>query len=376
VSGPLAGVRVVDLTQYVAGPYCTMVLADMGAEVAKVERPGGEVYRRQGPVFAPGGESASFLTLNRGKTSRQLDLRAPADREILHAMLDEADILVENSTPGTMERLELGFPALHARHPGLVYVSISGYGQVGPDATRGGYDLVIQALSGLLSMTGPEGGDPAKVPIAALDFGSGLYGALGALAALRERETTGRGRHVTTSILECALAWLSMHIVTQGLGGEEPAAAGTRSPFFAPYEAFRAGDGHLVIVGTGGDDAWGRLCGALGLGRIREDPRFAENASRVANAAALRDIIEAVLADRGVADWTAVLEEAGVVCAPVQRLSQVLASEQVRALGLIDTQEHPSAGVIPMVGTPLSFDGERAVSELPPPLLGRPTSGS
>jgi crotonobetainyl-CoA:carnitine CoA-transferase CaiB-like acyl-CoA transferase len=376
VSGPLAGVRVVDLTQYVAGPYCTMVLADMGAEVVKVERPGGEVYRRQGPVFAPGGESASFLTLNRGKTSRQLDLRAPADREILHAMLDEADILVENSTPGTMERLELGFPALHARHPGLVYVSISGYGQVGPDATRGGYDLVIQALSGLLSMTGPEGGDPAKVPIAALDFGSGLYGALGALAALRERETTGRGRHVTTSILECALAWLSMHIVTQGLGGEEPAAAGTRSPFFAPYEAFRAGDGHLVIVGTGGDDAWGRLCGALGLGRIREDPRFAENASRVANAAALRDIIEAVLADRGVADWTAVLEEAGVVCAPVQRLSQVLASEQVRALGLIDTQEHPSAGVIPMVGTPLSFDGERAVSELPPPLLGRPTSGS
>ena len=255
-------------------------------------------------------------------------------------------------------------------------MSISGYGQVGPDATRGGYDLVIQALSGLLSMTGPEGGDPAKVPIAALDFGSGLYGALGALAALRERETTGRGRHVTTSILECALAWLSMHIVTQGLGGEEPAAAGTRSPFFAPYEAFRAGDGHLVIVGTGGDDAWGRLCGALGLGRIREDPRFAENASRVANAAALRDIIEAVLADRGVADWTAVLEEAGVVCAPVQRLSQVLASEQVRALGLIDTQEHPSAGVIPMVGTPLSFDGERAVSELPPPLLGRPTSGS
>ena len=376
MSGPLAGVRVVDLTQYVAGPYCTMVLADMGAEVVKVERPGGEVYRRQGPVFAPGGESASFLTLNRGKTSRQLDLRAPADREILHAMLDEADILVENSTPGTMERLELGFPALHARHPGLVYVSISGYGQVGPDATRGGYDLVIQALSGLLSMTGPEGGDPAKVPIAALDFGSGLYGALGALAALRERETTGRGRHVTTSILECALAWLSMHIVTQGLGGEEPAAAGTRSPFFAPYEAFRAGDGHLVIVGTGGDDAWGRLCGALGLGRIREDPRFAENASRVANAAALRDIIEAVLADRGVADWTAVLEEAGVVCAPVQRLSQVLASEQVRALGLIDTQEHPSAGVIPMVGTPLSFDGERAVSELPPPLLGRPTSGS
>jgi crotonobetainyl-CoA:carnitine CoA-transferase CaiB-like acyl-CoA transferase len=366
----LAGVRVVDLTQYLSGPYCTMVLADLGAEVTKIERPGGEVYRRQGPVFAPGGESASFLTLNRGKSSLELDLREPADRERLHRLLDEADVLVENATPGAMDRLGLDFGTVHARHPRLVYVSISGFGQEGPDAQRGGYDLVVQALSGLLSMTGPEGGDPAKVPIAALDFGSGLYAALGALAALRERETTGEGRHVTTSILECALAWLSMHIVTQQLGGEEPAAAGTRSPFFAPYEAFRAGDGHLVIVGTGGGDAWERLCGALGLEHLRADPRFADNARRVANAAALRDIIEDVLADRDVPAWTAVLEEAGVVCAPVQRLSQVLESAQVRALGLIDRQEHPSAGPIPRVGTPLSFDGERAVSPIPPPILG------
>ena len=264
-AAPLEGVRVVDLTGYVAGPYATMVLADLGAQVIKVERPGGEVYRRQGPVFAPGGESASFLTLNRGKSSAVLDLRSEEGRTALGGLLDEADLLVENGTPGAMERLGLGFADLHGRHPRLVYVSISGFGAVGPDAARGGYDLVLQAESGLLSMTGHPGQAPAKIPIAALDFGSGLYAALGAVAALRERDRTGLGSHVTTSLLECAMAWLSMHVVTYRLGGDEPSPEGTRSPFFAPYEAYRTEDGHLVVVGTGGDDAWGRLCGALGL---------------------------------------------------------------------------------------------------------------
>jgi len=368
VSGPLSGVRVVDLTQYVAGPYATMLLADLGAEVVKVERPGGEVYRRQGPVFA-NGESASFLTLNRGKRSVVLDLRADGDRERLHEMLAGADLLVENSAPGTMERLRLGAPEVMARHPRLVYVSISGFGRVGPDASRGGYDLVIQALSGLLSMTGSPEGGLAKIPVAALDFGSGLYACVGALAALHRRDATGAGAHVTTSILESAVAWLSMHIVTMGLGGDEPGPQGTRSPFFAPYEAYRTADGSIVVVGTGGDNAWERLCRAIGREDLLADPRFADNALRVAAAEPLREEIESVLTARTTAEWEKVLGAAGVVCAPVQRLGEVLASAQVAALGIVGTQEHPVAGAIPSVGSPVSLDGVRAVAAEPPPVL-------
>lgn len=367
---PLDGVRVVDLTQYVAGPYATMVLADLGADVLKIERPGGDVYRRQGPVFAPGGESAAFLTLNRGKRSRVLDLRDPAGREALHEELAEADVLVENGTPGAMERLGLGFEEVHARHPRLVYVSISGFGQEGPDARRGGYDLVVQALSGLLSMTGSPDGEPAKIPIAALDFGSGVYAALGTLSALRQRDATGRGSHVTTSLLETALTWLSMHVVTYGLGGAEPRPEGTRSPFFAPYEAYRTADGHIVVVGTGGDDAWGRLCGALGREDLRADPRFAENAGRVAGAETLRTELESVLTTRTTAEWVAVLEEAGVVAAPVQRLPQVLASEQVASLGIVDRMPLAGGDTAPRVGLPLEIDGVRPVAGSPPPPLG------
>lgn len=367
---PLEGVRIVDLTQYVAGPYTTMVLADLGADVLKIERPGGDVYRGQGPVFAPGGESAAFLTLNRGKRSRVLDLRDPAGREALHAELAAADVLVENGTPGAMERLGLGFDEVHARHPRLVYVSISGFGQEGPDARRGGYDLVVQALSGLLSMTGSPDGEPAKIPIAALDFGSGVYAALGTLAALRQRDATGRGSHVTTSLLETALAWLSMHVVTYGLGGAEPRPEGTRSPFFAPYEAYRTADGHVVVVGTGGDDAWGRLCAALGREDLRADPRFADNAGRVAGAETLRAELEAVLTTRTTAEWVAVLEDAGVVAAPVQRLPQVLASEQVAALGIVDEMPLAGGNTAPRVGLPLAIDGARPVAQSPPPPLG------
>lgn len=368
-AGPLDGVRVVDLTSYVAGPYATMLLADLGADVVKVERPGGEVYRRQGPVFV-NGESASFLTLNRGKRSIELDLREAADRERLHDMLATADLLVENSAPGVMERMHLGADGVRERHPHLVYVSISGFGSVGPDAGRGGYDLIIQALSGLLSMTGSPESGPAKIPVAALDFGSGLYAVVGALAALHARAVTGRGAHVTTSLLESALAWLSMHVVTMGLGGEEPQPQGTRSPFFAPYEAFRTADGHLVVVGTGGDDAWGRLCGALGRDDLRGNPLYADNASRVANAESLRAEIESVLTRRTSAEWAGVLDAAAVVNAPVQRLGEVLGSPQVAALGILGEQEHPVAGTVPRIGSPISLDGVRAVSDAPPPPLG------
>ena len=371
---PLEGVRVLDLTQYVAGPYCTQVLADLGATVLKVERPGtGDVYRRQGPVFREG-ESASFLTLNRGKRSIELDLGDPAGRERVHELLAEADVLVENMRPGALARHELDFAALEARYPRLVYCSISAYGQEGPLAGAGGYDTTIQALSGLMAMTGHPGGPPAKIPVAALDFGSALYGVIGIQAALAQRERTGRGQWVTTSLLECALGWLSMHVITYLLGGEEPGPAGSRSPFFSPYEAYRTADGYLVVVGTGGRDAWGQLCRVLGLERLVGDPRFADNADRVRNAEALREELEAVLVTRPGADWVGPLEAAGVACAPVQRLPEVLASEQVHALGLLGTLEHPVAGEIPPVRLPLSLSDAPTTAEAPPPALGADTA--
>jgi len=373
VSNPsyaLGGVKVLDLTQYVAGPYCTQVLADLGALVLKVERPGtGDVYRRQGPVFA-NGESASFLTLNRGKRSIELDLGAAADRSRLEALLVEADVLVENMRPGALAKLGLDYESLAARHPRLVYCSISAFGQTGPLAPAGGYDVTIQALSGLMSMTGHPGASPAKIPVAALDFGSALYASIGILAALAQRERTGRGQWVQTSLLETSLAWLSMHIVTFLLGGEEPGPLGSRSPFFAPYEAYRTADGHLVVVGTGGQDSWGNLCRELGLERLIDDPRFATNADRVANAEELRLELEAVLVTETNDRWVERLEAVGVACAPVQRLHQVLDSGQAEALAMVGSLAHPVAGDVPTVRLPLTLSGAATTASAPPPALG------
>jgi crotonobetainyl-CoA:carnitine CoA-transferase CaiB-like acyl-CoA transferase len=367
---PLENVRVVDLTQYVAGPYCTQVLADLGASVLKVERRGeGDVYRRQGPVFA-GGESASFLTLNRGKRSVELDLAAEADRERLHGLLAQADVLVENMRPGALAKYALDHDSLAERYPRLVYCSISAFGQSGPLAGDGGYDVTVQALSGLMAATGHAGQPPAKIPVAALDFGGALYAVIGILAALAQREHTGRGQWVHTSLLECALAWFSMHVMTYLLGGGEPEPLGSRSPFFAPYEAYRTADGYLVVVGTGGQDAWGALCRVLGLERLVDDARFATNADRVRNAEELRIELEAALTTQTNADWVAALGPAGVACAPVQRLSQVLDEEQTRVLEMITTLDHPRAGRIPTVRLPLTLSEAETTTRIAPPLLG------
>ena len=373
-SFPLEGVKVLDLTQYVAGPYCTQVLADLGAVVLKVERPGsGDVYRSQGPVFVHG-ESASFLTLNRGKRSIELDLGEPAHRARIDELLAEADVLVENMRPGALAKFDLDYTSVSADHPRLVYCSISAFGQEGPLAGAGGYDVTIQALSGLMAMTGHPGQPPAKIPIAALDFGSALYAVVGILAALAQRERTGRGQQVQTSLLECALGWLSMHIVTYLLGGEEPGPLGSRSPFFAPYEAYRTADGYLVVVGTGGRDAWGSLCRELGLDRLIDDPRFATNADRVVNAEELRDELEAVLQTETNEHWAPRLEAAGVACAPVQRLHEVLESEQARILSMVGELTHAAAGPVPTVRLPLTLSDTGSCSNQAPPVLGADAS--
>jgi formyl-CoA transferase/CoA:oxalate CoA-transferase len=320
-------------------------------------------------VFASG-ESASFLTLNRGKRSIALDLGDDGDRARLEQLLGEADVLVENMKPGTLGRFSLAYDDVRERFPRLVYCSISAFGQTGPDASQGGYDLTVQALSGIMSMNGHPDQPPAKVPVAALDFGSALYGVIGILAALSERDRTGAGQWVQTSILGTGLAWLSMHITTFLLGGGEPQPLGSRSPFFAPYEAYRAADGYLVIVGTGGKAAWSDLCEVLGLPQLVDAEHFADNSARVANAESLRVEIERVLGTRPTAEWVERLERAGIPCAPVQSLPQVLDSDQVAALGALDTLTHPVAGEVPIVRLPVLLSDSPSTATQPPPLLG------
>jgi crotonobetainyl-CoA:carnitine CoA-transferase CaiB-like acyl-CoA transferase len=305
-----------------------------------------------------------------------IDLGSETDRERLEALLADADVLVENMRPGALAKFGLDYPAVSERHPRLVYASISAYGQEGPLAQDGGYDTTIQALSGLMAMTGHPGGAPAKIPVAALDFGSALYAVIGIQAALAQRDRTGAGQWVQTSLLECALAWESMHVLTLLLGGEEPGPAGTRSPFFAPYEAYRAADGFLVVVGTGGRDSWGNLCRTLGLERLIEDPRFATNADRVANAEELRVELEAALATRPSAEWIEALTAVGVACAPVQQLAEVLQSEQVRTLAMVGELEHPVAGAIPTVRLPLTLSEADTTSREAPPALDGSDGGA
>jgi crotonobetainyl-CoA:carnitine CoA-transferase CaiB-like acyl-CoA transferase len=360
-------VRVLDLTQYVAGPYCTQVLADLGATVVKVERPGkGDIYRAQGPVFV-GEESVSFLALNRGKRSIALDLGDDDDRATLLGLLAQADVLVENFKPGTLDRFGLDFASLESDHPRLIYCSISGFGQSGPLAKQGAYDLSIQALSGIMSLTGHADGSPAKVPVAALDFGSALYGVVGILSALHQRAETDRGQWVQTSLLETGLAWLSMHVGAYLAGGGEPERQGSRSPFFAPYEAYRTADGHLVVVGTG--NSWDGFCRVLGLDELREDPRFATNSARVVNAEELRELAEAVMTQQPTAYWEERMREEGVPHAPVQTLPAVLDSEQVAELGAVTEMAHPTAGQFALVRLPVTFSRASATAATPPPAL-------
>ncbi len=366
---PLEGVRVLDFTQYVAGPYCSQVLADLGATVLKVERRGsGDVYRAQGPIFLEG-ESVSFLTLNRGKRSIAMDLRDEADQSALRALAAEADVLVENMTPGTLARYGLGYSDLSEVAPRLVYCSISGFGQRGPLAAEGAYDLTIQALSGLMSMTGHPDQPPVKVPVAALDFGSALYAVIGIQSALWQRQASGRGQWVQTSLLETSLAWLSMHIATRAAGGEEPRPLGTRSPFFAPYEAYETADGFIVVVGTGGGDGWERFCRAIGRPELIEDERFGDNALRVRNVEQLRVEVEQRLLTAPTAHWERELRAANVPCAPVQTLDEVLASDQVASLGAVREADHPVAGPVTEVRLPISFSAARSTAERGAPRL-------
>ena len=370
VTGLLSGLRVLDLTRFVSGSQATMLLAAMGADVIKIEVPPGDPYRWQGTERV-GGESALFLALNAGKRSVAIDFRTPAGRQALEPVLASADMLMENSRPGSLARHGLDWESVHARYPRLVYGSISGYGDVGPDADRGGFDLILQAESGLMSVTGTEESGPVKVGAPVLDVGAGLSCALGMLAACIERQRTGTGRLVSSSLLEFALATLGTVAASVMISGEVPGLLGTHSPTFAPYGGFRTADGWLVLAGAGSEEMWARACRALGLQALLHDERFADNARRVAHRDQLTAEIEAVLTTRPTAHWLASLAEAGVPAAEVADLAQALDRPQAKALGAIQEFGHPAA--YRLVGPPLRVDQAALSYPAPAPGLGSDT---
>jgi len=369
---PLEGVRVIDLTRILAGPYCTQALADAGADVLKIEEPGkGDDTRGWGPPFVKG-ESAYFLSVNRGKRSLTLNLKAGRGREILWRLLETADVLVENFRPGTMDRLGFGERAVRARHPRIVYASVSGYGGDGPWGGRPGYDAVVQGEGGLMSVTGPAEGAPHKAGASLADVAAGMTAFQGILLALLRRARTGEGGRVDISLLESLLATLTYHASTYLMTGQVPARLGNRHPSLAPYETFEAADGY-VIVGVGSESLWRSFCEVLGDADLARDPRFETNALRVTNYAALRDVLAPRLRSRPVAHWLAALEAAGIPCGRVRTVAEALDNPQVAARGLLLETEHATIGSGRYVGSPIHLSGAERGSTRPPPLLGQHT---
>ena len=371
--GPLAGVTVLDLTRVLAGPYCTMVLADLGARVIKVEPPGrGDDSRHIGPFLdIEGGEriSAYFASLNRGKQSIALDLKAEADREVFEALLARADILVENFRAGVMERLGYGWEALHARFPRLIYAAVSGFGHTGPNAERPAYDMVVQAMGGIMSVTGQPGGPPTRVGTSIGDITAGLFTVGGINAALYERERSGRGRKVDVAMLDGQIAILENAIARYEATGVAPGPLGARHPSITPFAAFEAADGYLVIA-AGNDRLFARLGEVLDKPGLARDPRFASNDLRSENAEALTCEIEDALKSRTVADWLARLEAAGIPCGPINDIAAALSEPQVGARNMLVESPLPDGRRLRMAGNPIKLSGVAdADSRGPAPLL-------
>ncbi|CAN5847642.1 CoA transferase [soil metagenome] len=374
MSGPLDGVRVVDLTRALAGPYATLMLADAGADVLKVERPGsGDDTRGWGPPFAEpdggGGDRVStyFLSVNRNKRSIELNLKDEDDLARLQELITDADVLVENFRPGVMDRLGLGEQSLADLNPRLVSLAITGFGQGGPQGHRPGFDQILQGEGGLMSFTGPVDGPPTKVGVPIADILAGMFGAYGVVASLYERERTGRGQRVYSSLLGGMVAIHTFQGTRWLVAGHVPETGGNRHPSIQPYGAFRCADGR-VNVAVGSEGLWRRFAPLVDLDP--EDERFVTNGDRVARVDELEALIEQAFSSGGVEDWLQQLDDAGVPAGRIAGLDDVYRSPQVAHLGLIDEVDHPTLGHIQLPGSPLSYSGSASATSLPPPLLG------
>ena len=366
-AGPLQGFTVIDLTRVLAGPYCTLLLADLGARVIKVEQPGlGDDARQIGPFVE--GDSAYFMSVNRNKESIALDLKAPADRAVFEQLLATADVLVENFRPGTMEKLGYDWPTLHARFPKLVFTSVSGFGQTGPYSRRPAYDMVVQAMGGIMSLTGHPGAPPTRVGVSIGDLGAGLYAAVGTQAALLQRGRTGQGDRVDVAMLDCQVALLENAISRMEAEGRAPGPIGSRHPSITPFDVFRAADGWFVIA-AGNDALFQRLCTALELPALAGDARFATNPARCQHHEALKQLLEERLSTAPCAHWQALLMQHNIPTGDYNDVAAVVNDPQVQAREMLVQVRTQGGQPLTVAGNPVHVGGLRTQVRRQPPRL-------
>ncbi|OTP73133.1 CaiB/BaiF CoA transferase family protein [Caballeronia sordidicola] len=372
-SGPLSGMRVIELAHIMSGPICGMMLADMGADVIKVEKiPGGDDCRRFAPILE-GGESASFMIVNRNKRGVGINLKTDGGREVLRKMLATADVVTENYRRGTMEKLGMGYDALKAENPGLIYCAISGFGRTGPMADKGGFDLIAQGMSGLMSMTGEPGQTPIKAGSPVTDINAGILAALGICAAYSAKQKTGVGQMVDTSLFEAGLQQMYWAFANYFADGTVLPKAGSANPTSAPYQAFRTRDG-WVNIGGANQSNYERLVGVLDIPGLADDERFKSNAGRMKHRGVLVDILTSRLVERTTNEWLTMFDEIGLPSGPVLEVPQAVAHEQALARGMIVETTHPVAGRMRGLGLPIHFSDGRTQSPVPAPLLGQHTA--
>ena len=373
-TGPLRGLRVFDLTRVLAGPTCTQMLADLGAEVIKIERPGaGDDTRGFAPPLMPGTkESAYFVGVNRNKHSVTIDIATPEGQELARALIARCDILVENFKVGALAKYGLGYQQMHTKHPGLIYCSITGFGQTGPYAPRPGYDSLIQAMGGVMSLTGEPDGMPQKVGVPVADLFAGLYGCIGILAALRHREATGQGQQIDIGMLDTHVAWLANQGMNFLATGENPPRLGNQHPNIVPYQVFPTADGHIVLS-IGNDPTFKRFCEAFALTHLLEDLRFATNAARVENRQLVTDTLTPVLQAHPTGWWIDRLEALKIGCGPINRLAEVFADPQVIARGMLREMAHDAGVPVKVIANPVRLSETPVDYRHAPPLLGGQT---
>lgn len=368
---PLAGVIVLDLSRVLAGPYASMMLADYGATIVKIEPPKvGDDSRAFGPFV--GQESAYFMSLNRNKRSMTLNLKEPAARALFTKLVAKADVVLENYRPGTMEKFGLGYEQLKAINPKIVYAACSGFGHTGPYTDKPAYDIIVQAMGGIMSITGSENGEPTRVGASIGDIIAGLFTTIGVMMALYHRQLTGEGQKVDVGMLDCQVAVLENAISRYLVSGNVPKPLGNRHPSITPFEAYTAADGH-VIVGAGNDRLWEKLCRLIERTDLLEDQRFISNLERTQHVQELKVILDGVFKTRSIKEWLEQLEAAGIPCAPINTVEQIVNDPQIKAREMIVELAHPVAGLMKMPGLPIKFSATPGAIETPAPLLGQHT---
>lgn len=371
---PLNGIRVLDLSRILAGPFCSMILADLGAEVIKIEVPKkGDDARSLGPPFI-GGESAYFLCVNRNKKSVTLNLKAKEGKEILYKMAEKCDVFLENFRPGVAQKLEIDYGTISKINPRIIYCSISGFGQTGPYRTRPAYDIIIQAMSGLMSVTGEENSPPIRIGVSITDIGAGMYAAIAILSAIIAREKTGKGQWIDISLMDSTVSWMVHAAANYFATGVTPKRMGSAHPNIAPYQCFKTGDGKYLTLAVGNDEIWKRFCTALGLEKLAEDPEFATNSKRVQNMDRLASMLSKIFLTKKCDEWIKILIDNEVPCGPVSTIDEVFRDPQVLDRDMLIEVEHPKAGKIKQTRIPIKFSETPLRNRSPPPLLGQHTN--